>query len=279
MTHVLFSLNSDRFTITNTVGCLELHNNSPILVRPGQPCIIPLGLFVRPRTKMGLLLHGTAHPKIKVHSGIIDPGYMGEVKAILFNTTEYNLTIRPTEMSLKVSCFMYSSELLPEKFKDTLSEPKYQMDVGRDVYLKFDMLLFPYNTFHTAINIPVPKMPGFMPVFFGRSGLATKGVYVCPNKWRQPYSRLEITNYTQDPIFLKAGDRFCQVVFASKENLPSRFSIANDAEKIDSKLRFQRTPVLFLEDPCLEAGVSSAPVQEQETVPVRGGQGFGSSGQ
>lgn len=287
MTHVLFSLNNDKFIIQNTIGQLNIVNKTAILVRPGKAFVLPLGLYIQPPQNTGLIIYGTLPKKLIVHNGIIDSGYRGEVKAVIFNKTSFNKTIRPGEMTLTIavfSCFSDDIDITPENGK-ILSQPKYKFDAGRDVHLKCDMLLYPYSTFYMTMGFDPPKSDGYKPVFFGRSGLALKGIHVTPNKWRCVYSKIAITNYSSEVIVLNRGDRFCQVVYMSKESVPSKYETCADIVKIGQKFRFQPAHLLFLENPAIEIkeetqNTDNPNSDDQDTTSLqhRNKLGFGSSG-
>lgn len=81
----------------------DLHNLEEVTVSAGERKLIRTGIAIGfPQTEIGNVggiikdRSGVASKQgLFVHAGVIDPGYTGEVKILMFNSTKEDITIRP----------------------------------------------------------------------------------------------------------------------------------------------------------------------------------------
>ncbi|BBB06506.1 deoxyuridine triphosphatase [Rhinolophus gammaherpesvirus 1] len=265
-------LESSRVTLTN------LH---PILVRPFVPTVLPLGLkLLHCLNGQAFILSGQSQKKVFCHTGMIDSGYRGEIKLVVLNTTQYNITLFADELKISLVSFFYSTPLLQDNF--LLSRPHYAKDAGFDLYLPEDLLIFPQSSTTLTINSSVPTTSKFFkPVIFGRSGLATEGIVLDVVKWTHNPLTLKIYNFTDNTVRYPVGTRICQVVFVHKRHFPSKLKHFFTYVNINSKVAFYWANVSFIDAKNMIYTNLSSP-SCGDTVPPdgndRGDMGFGSSG-
>ena len=66
----------------------------------------PLGMILKDRSSL-------ASKGLFVHGGVIDPGYTGEIKVILFNSTAHDVTLREgTKISQMVPVRSYTGDIV-----------------------------------------------------------------------------------------------------------------------------------------------------------------------
>ena len=66
----------------------------------------PLGMIIKDRSSL-------ASKGLFTHGGVIDPGYTGEIKVILFNSTEHDVTLREgTKIAQMVPVRSYTGDIV-----------------------------------------------------------------------------------------------------------------------------------------------------------------------
>nr|UTK45418.1 deoxyuridine triphosphatase [Equid gammaherpesvirus 5] len=221
-------------------------NLYPILVRPYVATVIPLGLkIVRGTGGQGYILAGSSHKKVFCHTGMIDPGYRGEIKLIVLNTTQYNITLFAGELKVSLFAFYFSTPIIYES--NLLQRPQYSGDAGYDLRLREDLLVFPQSCTTVTIDAQVPTTTKyFKPVVFGRSGLATQGVVIDVTKWTHRPLTVNVYNYTDNTLRYSAGTRICQVVFVHKRHFPRRLRNFFTSVTLNGKTAFYWANVSFV---------------------------------
>ncbi|UTM05536.1 deoxyuridine triphosphatase [Equid gammaherpesvirus 2] len=278
---IYYEFTSSSFEITSPPESskITLTNLYPILVRPYVPAVIPLGIRIIYGNKgQGFILAGSSQKKVFCHTGLIDPGYRGEIKLIVLNTTKYNVTLFAGELRVSLFSFFFSTPIIYDY--DLLNRPQYSDDAGYDLYLQEDLMLFPQASTTVTIDSRVPTTTKFFkPVVFGRSGLATRGVVVDVVKWTHSPLTLKIYNFTDNTLRYSAGTRICQVVFVHRRHFPSKLKHFFTYINLNSKTSFYWANVSFVN--CQNDAYRSLvtlPCQEDTDRGYRGDSGFGSSG-
>ncbi|ARW78116.1 deoxyuridine triphosphatase [Common bottlenose dolphin gammaherpesvirus 1 strain Sarasota] len=282
----LYTYASDKLTILSKdeSSRIWLTNKTPVLVRPHQPFILPLGVFVDSIPGHAILLTGKTDRPVTCHVGLIDPGYTGELKLILNNSTPFNQTLFPEELQIYVMAFMFSTPLILDN--NLLSRPHYSEDAGYDLLSPFDFYVYPLTSFSILIPHPCPapkKM--FVPVVLGRSGIAISGVTVSATVWNKDQLKIRLFSHAGETQHFSKGSRICQVVFMHKRHVRSKYCHPFDCFQLSPSLFFSWAQVSFKnlgERTAQHAGIHDGspapPSVTNETRPVRDGNGFGSSG-
>lgn len=256
---------------------LCLTNTNPILLRPGTPLALPLGIRITDCSSYGILIVGESRRQVKCHIGLVDPGYRGELKAIIVSSKALNLTLLPYELAIYIMAFHYEHPQTP--LQNFLCLPQYARDIGYDVEAPGYMLFYPRGIGTFVQDSPRPKTnKDFVPVVVGRSGLASSGIIAEVRKWGHKKLKISFVNYGKESFEFNPGDRMCQIVFFHKAHFPSYFKYFSPCMRLNKRLFFSWAPAEFTEVP----SPSPNPQQEEEcksgSEHTRGGAGFGSSG-
>ncbi|AJG42980.1 dUTPase [Harp seal herpesvirus] len=281
---VYFEFASSNFFITseNESSKFTLTNLHPILVRPHTPTIVSLGVkIVHSSKSYGFILYGHSKKAVSCHLGIIDPDYAGELKLIICNKLLTNITLFANQLTINLLAFFYFTPVLHEH--RLLNAPHYANDVGYDFYLPEDIAIFPLSSKEICVFDPPPiSSKYFVPVIFGRSGLATNGLFVTATKWTSKPLVIQFTNYSEETVYYKKGTRICQVVFILKRHLPSRLKYFMSLYYLTKYLVFSGATVSFvdIENDQYQSLVTLPQILPAPPNPgmLRGSHGFGSSG-
>lgn len=262
-----------------------LTNRVPILVKPFSPFILPTGIHLLNSPGCAFLLISKATSKIFCHTGLIDPGFRGEIKLILCNKTQYNATIFPQELNVSIIAFYFSTPTIIDSF---LNRPQYSKDAGFDLSLPHDIILYPYRK--TTIKLPMvcPVTTSYYkPIIFGRSGMATKGIVINVTMWRKNFLKINFYNFTQETARFTRGVRICQVVFIHRSHLPNKYKYFIPFIQLNKNIVLSWANVSFinLEHDICKSLVNIPQINELENMHCydnpcfeRGENGFGSSG-
>lgn len=284
---IYFELNGYKLVTKSRSGSsrLWLTNNTPILVKPHNPHILQLGLFVTAPQEYALFLAGKTDRPVTCHLGLIDPGFTGELKLIINNNTAYNQTVMPGELQVYLMAFSFSSPMLLDN--DLLSKPRYAEDAGYDLHSPRTFMIYPLSffTLYVPNKCPVPTK-FFVPVVIGRSGMAANGVTVNAVKWDKKRLKIRMFNHTGETVAFPTGSRICQVTFVHTRHIHSSYRQFFNYYPIGDKILFQWSDVSFIDvnrDPmqsieCLR--YSAHRVNNCETMgkELRNTKGLGSSG-
>lgn len=289
-------------------SCFTLENLKFYLIRPYAPITVSTGIsFVR-TGGYATIVYGICRKKtIVCHVGLIDPNYMGVISVVLFNTSERNNVLLPGELTVKICAINFFSPTLTTP--SHLCEPQYFGDAGYDVRSPTQQILFPFNEVEIPLMVRNPlKNKYYIPIIMGRSGLAKQGLYVKVTVWDGSVAKLCIRNLSAATKLIHRGDRLCQMVFIRRDQIKNSLyflchdrvgkiflkgadvSFVNADEDIYKSLvtlppRIQhseggpeRSNSVRLPPQCqLQAKISAYPRYHSQP-PLRGKQGFGSSG-
>ncbi|ACY41124.1 deoxyuridine triphosphatase [Wood mouse herpesvirus] len=264
---------------------LKFQNVSPIIVQPSEGTKVPLGLFIQKTSGFPLILNAIcANSLIAGHTGLIDPGYRGEVSVILATASKSTVEIAPGHLTVYILPVSYTVPVITDDH--LLKNPVYDEDAGFDFRASEDLCLLPKtrHTFQFDLTHLSGIAPEFTPVVLGRSGIACRGILVTPTgiNMAEKFS-LTLHNLTTEPIIIPQGIRIAQIVFVSKSYSPSLLQLlANKETVMDIP---DLTAVQFIRVPH-ESAQKAENVQEKNrrysrqrpAKPSREGRGFGSSG-
>ncbi|QBN85170.1 deoxyuridine triphosphatase-like protein [Phocid alphaherpesvirus 1] len=169
------------------------------------------------------------NPNVFVVNGVIDSGYRGIVKALIYHHS-FTKTINAHSLKLKLPLLKLSNDLIPiAPNLHSLSKPTFENflydfysifnkkrdeDAGYDISSPQTIQIEPgYSYF---VTIPIFQLDMENPpiaCIFGRSSMNLKGLIVLPTIWK-PRTRCQffIKNVTRQPIVLKEGQRIAQLV-------------------------------------------------------------------
>nr|BEG23128.1 dUTPase [Macronycteris gammaherpesvirus 1] len=279
---VYYQLNSDLFKIASPIDSsqISLVNLHPIVIRPFVATIIPLGLkVVHCSSQQAFILVGYSEKKVFCHTGLIDPGYRGEVKMVVLSKTQYNITLFAGELKVFLFTLYFSTPVIQDI--SILNRPQYSLDAGYDLHLPENITLYPQSCATITLNhqIPTPSN-SFKPVIFGRSGLATEGVVMLVTKWTHSPLTLKLYNYTDQTLMYPSGTRICQVVFVHKMHFPTKLKAFFLNVKSHPKTPFFRANVYFvnIQNETLPPSAKISALDKFQVDKQRGNCGFGSSG-
>lgn len=278
-----FKAEKFRLSSRERARTLCLYNESPIIMRPSLPTMVPTGVTIKKTGLVAFILTGTSKPGIVIHTGLIDSGYQGEIQAIVINSTQSNITLFQGDLKLKLCAVTYLTP--PILDESLLNAPHYYLDMGYDLKLPYRITVKANNKITVDLNAAIFHSSSYHPVVFGRSGLASRGIIVYPKIWR-PNMKITIHNYTSNEIKFEKGSRICQVGFMHKYHQPLNLrhaikrlrkqpftpkglnvafiTIANTG--LPNRSSFSATPPVL-----------PAPESLQATQNERGNKGFGSS--
>lgn len=274
--HIISEQEDSRLCLTNTV---------PILIKPFLTFILPTGITILNSPGCAFLLIAKGTYKTFCHTGVIDPGFRGEIKLIIANKTQYNTTLLPKELTVSIIAFYFSTPVIVDSF---LSRPQYSNDAGFDLSLPSDLIIYPYKktSIKLYLTCPVPTTH-YKPVIFGRSGLATKGIVIDVTKWKKNSLKIDFYNFTQETAKFSRGTRVCQVVFVHKIHLPCRYKYYLHFMQLNRNIVISWANVSFinLERDTCQSLVHLPQINESRNMHcydnpcfIRGENGFGSSG-
>nr|WIV69256.1 dUTPase [Bovine gammaherpesvirus 4] len=203
---------------------LCLINKSQILIMPGVPNVVSLGVRIINPGTYAFLLHARGNKKVFCHIGLVDPGYKGDVRLILMNKTTRPVVIAAKQLKVSLLAFCFAVPyVLPINCPITL--PQYPLDAGLDITLPQNLSIPPRTTAIVSISGCPHISPKFIPVILGRSGMASKGLGVKAIKWQSSPVLIKITNYSDVTHTFTAGARICQVVFMDSDHFKFTFNI------------------------------------------------------
>ncbi|QDQ69261.1 deoxyuridine triphosphatase [Colobine gammaherpesvirus 1] len=286
---VEYILEPFKFQLCSQLGSnrLRLVNQLPLLVRPGEPLIVPLGLHITRVPSCAFLLTMETENPLWGHVGLIDGGFKGEVKAILINKEEFPVTLHRGELIVCISAVNFTTpDLPPVPF---LSRPRYALDAGFDVSATRCLYIPPRcsKPIELRLNIAAPEVhTPHVPVALGRSGLACRGLVIDICRWKISGLCLKLHNYSKHAWVVHPGDRICQIVFIDKKQLLQGWKKFLPHIKLAPGLCFRPANVMFFEDSRNhdednddEQLLLDIPETEsRETSVIRGHRGLGSSG-
>ncbi|AAD21380.1 dUTPase [Macaca mulatta rhadinovirus 17577] len=281
---VPYAFDSCKFEIIpkNNSSRIALRNKFPVVVKPGEPLVVPLGLKIIRAPQCAFFLSGAPTDEVYYHTGLIDQGYRGEIKLIVLNKTKQVVTLYRGEVNVSLIAFMYAS---PGPLKcPILNLPHYSLDAGFDVTSPHAMTIPPTDRtpFTLSLYYKSPQLSTpHVPLIVGRSGLATKGLTVDATKWTQSLVHLRFYNFTKEPIDIPANSRICQVVFIHEDHVPSGWNILRSRVQLGSTLQISWAKIRFTDVATLPKThpLNSRHTQSQtEPETARGAKGLGSSG-
>ncbi|ALE14768.1 ORF54 [Felid gammaherpesvirus 1] len=259
---------------------LTLTNTQNILIEPFTPTIVPIGIkIIKCPKNLGCFLYGHSNKAVCCHLGVIDPGYTGELKLIIWSTTASAITILAKELQVSIVPFNYITPNLSSQ--NLLSHPHYLNDVGYDLHLPEDITIFPMSSKRIYIFKHPPHVSKlYTAVVLGRSGLAINGTIVTATKWTSNFLEIKLTNYSNSLVYYAKGTKICQITFIHNKHLLSPNTHTTKSCTIGTSV-FSGSKICFVEDKNVNQNenYSCVPTQKIECQQVRGDSGFGSSDQ
>ncbi|CAA45677.1 dUTPase [Saimiriine gammaherpesvirus 2] len=258
---------------------LQLINHNNILVKAGQVTIVSTGIIFPKETSFAFILYGKSAKSIFCHTGLIDPGFQGELKLIVLNKTEDDITLFENDLRVSVTAFVYGVPKLHD-YSD-LCPPRYSKDAGFDLYLPTDVTVKPRVPNRYSVNICCPaQLKSYKPVLFGRSGLAAKGLTIKVSRW-QNQLQIIFYNYTKSQITYTARTRIAQVVFMHKKHLPTTLTRLKPTMHLSENIKYSWARVSFQDIktfPVQDEKLYSSSKDTSDSQMSRGDAGLGSSG-
>lgn len=269
---IYFSKVASQFEITSSPGAtrLALTNTVALLIRPGDPAKVPIGIKIENSGDLAMVLSGVTCKKVACHVGLIDPGFRGELCLIIANKRGLNVTLFPGELCVYVTGFRFAHPNIPAEAG--LCRPQYHKDAGFDFYAPSQTIIYPQSR---AVCVRRGVRPEFLsdyvPVVFGRSGLACRGIFADVCAWKRHSPRVTLYNYGPETFEIKTGERMCQIVFMHKTHVSRHVLSLAPSMRLSKKLFFSWAQVPFVDAPPPRLS-SIGEINE------RGGAGFGSTG-
>ncbi|AAC95579.1 orf 54 [Ateline gammaherpesvirus 3] len=278
---IYYKFKPQNFYITSSVGASNLHltNHTNILVKAGQVTIVNLGMSLARETNFAFVLCGKSSKNIFCHTGLIDPGFQGEMKLIVLNKTESDIVLLENELRVSITAFVYGVPKLHD-YSD-LCPPRYCKDAGFDLYLPTDIKVHPGIPNKYSVNICCPAhIKSYKPILFGRSGIAAKGLTIKVTRWENQL-QIMFYNYTTSQKSYPARTRIAQVVFMHKRHLPRTFTRFKPTMHLSDNIKYAWARVSFQDINVVcpsNIRTSSTNNDTPDSQPVRGTAGLGSSG-
>ncbi|AIL02926.1 deoxyuridine triphosphatase [Equid alphaherpesvirus 3] len=171
--------------------------------------------------------HSSGRAKVSTAVGVIDSGYRGPVKAVLFpsrcgpRVTPWRLAVGLIAVRLapgpirahRIDSRFSNSSCGEDSFYEYFA-PKREEDAGYDVRAANELQLGPRE--RRLVELPVVfggDGAACQPCIFGRSSMNLGRLVVLPTRWvRGEPCRFVVVNMTDDPVTIAAGRRIAQLL-------------------------------------------------------------------